>query len=42
VKYLVELMKIDAIRVYYVNDPASPVDVRITLGTTWANDNPMP
>jgi len=42
VKYLVELMKIDAIRVYHVYDPASPVDVRITLGTTWANDNPMP
>lgn len=42
VKYLVELMKIDAIRIYHVNDPASPVDVRITLGTTWANDNPMP
>ena len=42
VKFLVELMKIDAIRVYHVNDPASPVDVRITLGTTWANDNPMP
>jgi len=42
VKYLVELMKIDAIRIYHVNDPASPVDIRITLGTTWANDNPMP
>lgn len=42
VKYLVELMKIDAIRIYHVNDPASLVDIRITLGTTWANDNPMP
>jgi len=42
VKYLVELMKIDAIRIYHVNDPASPFDISITLGTTWANDNPMP
>jgi LCP family protein required for cell wall assembly len=42
VKYLVELMKIDAIRIYHVNDPASPYDISITLGTTWANDNPMP
>ena len=42
VKYLVELMKIDAIRIYLVNDPASPFDISIKLGTTWANDNPMP
>ena len=42
IKYLVELMKIDAIRIYHVNDPSSPVDIQITLGTTWANDNPMP
>jgi hypothetical protein len=35
-------MKIDKIRVYYFNDPAHAVDIEVTLGTTWANDNPMP
>ncbi len=42
IQYLVDLMKIDRIRVYYFNDPAHPVDIEVTLGTTWANDNPMP
>jgi LCP family protein required for cell wall assembly len=41
VKYLVELMGIDAIRIYHVNDPASPVDVTVKLGDSWANNNPM-
>ncbi len=41
-KFLVDLMKIDSIRIYHVYDPASPVDVAVTLGDTWANDNPMP
>jgi polyisoprenyl-teichoic acid--peptidoglycan teichoic acid transferase len=41
VKYLVELMGIDSIRIYHVNDPASPVDVTVKLGDTWANNNPM-
>jgi polyisoprenyl-teichoic acid--peptidoglycan teichoic acid transferase len=41
VKYLVDLMGIDNIRIYHVNDPASPVDVSVTLGDTWANNNPM-
>jgi LCP family protein required for cell wall assembly len=42
VKYLVDLMKIDNIRIFHVNDPASPVDIAVTLGDQWANDNPMP
>lgn len=42
VQFLVDLMKIDKIRIYYFNDPAHPVDIEVTLGTTWANDNPMP
>ena len=42
VKFLMELMKIDKIRVHYFNNPASPVDVSITLGDDWANQNPMP
>lgn len=42
VKFLVDLMKIDNIRIFHVNDPASPVDIAITLGDQWANDNPMP
>jgi len=41
VQYLVDLMKIDKIRIYYFNDPAHNVDIEVTLGTTWANDNPM-
>jgi hypothetical protein len=42
IKYLVDLMKIDSIRIFHVDDPASPVDVSVTLGDTWANSNPMP
>jgi LCP family protein required for cell wall assembly len=42
IQFLVDLMKIDKIRVYYFNDPAHAVDIEVTLGTTWANDNPMP
>jgi LCP family protein required for cell wall assembly len=42
VQFLVDLMKIDKIRIYYFNDPAHAVDIEVTLGTTWANDNPMP
>jgi len=42
VKFLVDLMKINDLRISYVNDPNSPVDVTITLGDDWANSNPMP
>jgi hypothetical protein len=42
VKYLVELFRIDPIRIRYINDPASPVDVTVTLGEDWAATNPMP
>jgi LCP family protein required for cell wall assembly len=41
-KYLVDLMKIDPIRIFHVYDPASTVDITITLGDQWANNNPMP
>jgi len=42
VQFLTDLLKIDKIRIYYFNDPAHSVDIEVTLGTTWANDNPMP
>jgi LCP family protein required for cell wall assembly len=42
VKYLVELMKIDKIRIHHFYDPASPVDVMVSLGQDWANSNPTP
>lgn len=42
VKYLVDLMAIDAIRIFYVNDPASAVDVSITLGDDWAGSGKLP
>jgi hypothetical protein len=42
VMFLVDLMKINDLRISYVNDPSSPVDVTITLGNDWANSNPMP
>jgi LCP family protein required for cell wall assembly len=42
VKYLVDLLKIDPIRIHYVNDPTSPVDVLVVLGQDWASKNPMP
>ena len=41
VKYLVDLMKIDKVRIHHYFDPASPVDLSITLGTDWADNNPM-
>ena len=42
VKYLVELMNISDLRIFYQNDPTSPVDIAITLGADWAQNNPMP
>lgn len=42
VKFLVEMMGIDPIRIFHVNDPASPVDIAITLGDQWSVNNPMP
>lgn len=41
-KYLVELMAIDPIRIFHVNDPASPVDISVTLGDDWANSGKLP
>jgi polyisoprenyl-teichoic acid--peptidoglycan teichoic acid transferase len=42
VKFLVEMMGIDPIRIFHVNDPTSAVDIAITLGDQWAANNPMP
>jgi LCP family protein required for cell wall assembly len=42
VQYLVDLMNIDPIRIFHVYDPASPVDIAVTLGDDWANNNQMP
>lgn len=42
VKFLVELMQISPLRIYFVNDPASPVDITVTLGNDWAATNPIP
>ncbi|MBP1701556.1 MAG: LytR family transcriptional protein [Chloroflexi bacterium] len=42
VKYLVDLLKINPLRVYHVNDPTSPVDVTISLGEDWIVNNQMP
>jgi polyisoprenyl-teichoic acid--peptidoglycan teichoic acid transferase len=41
VKFLVDLMKINPLRVFYVNDPTSPVDISLTLGNDWAQSNPL-
>ena len=42
VRFLVDLLKIDDIRVFYVNDPTSPVDVSVTLGNDWAQSITTP
>jgi LCP family protein required for cell wall assembly len=42
VKFLMELFKVDGLRLHAFFDPASPVDIAITVGDMWANDNPMP
>jgi LCP family protein required for cell wall assembly len=41
IKYLVDLMKISPFRIFYVADPASPVDIEINLGPDWVQNNPM-
>lgn len=41
VKYLVDLMKIDPVRIHHYFDPTSPVDIEITVGDDWAASNPM-
>lgn len=42
VRFLVELMKIDSLRIRYVNDPTKSVDITIILGDDWVRTNPMP
>jgi LCP family protein required for cell wall assembly len=41
-KFLVDLFGISEFRIKHFYDPASPVDISITLGDDWANNNPMP
>lgn len=41
-RYLVDLLRIPENNIYYSNNPSSEFDVVVTLGTDWANDNPMP
>jgi hypothetical protein len=41
VKFLVDLLKINPLRIFYVNDPTSPVDISLTLGNDWAQSNPL-
>jgi LCP family protein required for cell wall assembly len=42
VRYFVDLLKINPLRVFHLNDPASPVDVTLMLGEDWIVSNPMP
>jgi LCP family protein required for cell wall assembly len=41
-RYLVDLMAIPENNIYYENNPSSEFDIVVTLGTDWANNNPMP
>jgi len=41
-KYMVDLMAVDPIRIFYVNDPASPVDISVVVGDDWANSGKLP
>ena len=42
VAYLAQLMGVQPTNIYSSYDPNSQVDVAVTLGTDWANSNPMP
>lgn len=42
VKYLVDLMQINKLRIHHVYDPNSEVDIMLTVGDDWAANNPMP
>lgn len=42
VKFLLDLMGIQATRVFHFYNPDSPVDVEITLGDDWVNSNQLP
>jgi hypothetical protein len=41
-KYLVDLMKINAFRIRHLFDPTNGADIAIILGDDWAQNNPMP
>jgi LCP family protein required for cell wall assembly len=41
-RFLVDLMKINSIKIIYEDDPNSPVDIELILGDDWARSNPMP
>lgn len=42
VKYLVDLIGIDPLRIRHIYDPASPVDISVTIGDDWANSGKLP
>ncbi len=42
VQFLVDLMEISPNRIFSRFDPASQVDVEVSLGDDWATNNPMP
>ncbi len=42
VQYLVDLFKIEPLHIHHFYDPTKPMDIVVTLGSDWANKNPMP
>jgi LCP family protein required for cell wall assembly len=40
-QYMIDLFAVDALRIRHFYDPTSPVDISITLGDDWANNNPI-
>jgi LCP family protein required for cell wall assembly len=40
-KYLVDWMKVDANQIHFKADPASQVDIVVTLGADWGKNNPF-
>ncbi|MCD4752318.1 MAG: LytR C-terminal domain-containing protein, partial [Anaerolineaceae bacterium] len=42
IQYLSELMNIPENRIFNRYDPASDIDIAISLGSDWALNNPMP
>lgn len=42
VRYLADIMRVENIRIYNRYEPTASVDLIVTLGTDWADANPMP
>ena len=42
VRYLADIMQVENIRIYNRYEPTASVDLIVTLGTDWADANPMP